>query len=107
MADDEVGAGVDGGMRERDGIAATLAEVPLRPRTDVRVGGPLRAGVHVHDDDVRAGRGCSHQLPGRVEVEQVGSPRVRSEAEHRHPDVAGAENRDLVGPAGRGHPCVP
>ena len=102
MADDEVGAGVDDRVGERDRVAAPLAEVRLRPPTDVGVGRPLRAGVHVHDDDVRARGGGPHQPPRLVEVEQVGGPRVGREAEHGHLD-AGRRARPRSRPRGR---CV-
>ena len=54
VTDDEVCTGLDDCVGERDRVAAPLVQVRLRPRSDVRVGRPFRAGVHVHDDDIGA-----------------------------------------------------
>ena len=51
-ADDEIGARIDDGVRERERVAAVLAEEHLGARCHVLVRDAFGAGVHRHDDDV-------------------------------------------------------
>ena len=62
MPDDEIGAGVDDGVRERDDVAAILPFVDLDARTDVCGSRAFRARMHRDDHDVRPCRGGAHEL---------------------------------------------
>src|SRR5581483_11984607 len=106
-ADDEVGAGADDGVRERERVAAVLAEEPLRPGADVEVRRTLCAGVHRHHYEV----GPDVRLPDeglrRGEVQQALRPGVRREADDRNAGAADDRIGDLSRTAGGQEPGGP
>ena len=71
VARDQVGPRVHHRVRERDHVAAVLAEEVLVAAVDVRGVRALGSRVHRHDDQVGAGNGVAHALGGGRDVEEV------------------------------------
>src|SRR6185312_13737488 len=76
-ADDEVGAGVDDGVREADRVAAVLAEEALGAGPDVLPVTALGTRVHGHDDHVGDAIGRADELLRGGDVGERRGPGIR------------------------------
>ena len=103
VPDDQVGAGVDHGVRELDRVAAVLAEERLGARPDAGLVGALGAHVHLHDDEVGlAARRLDDLRRGGQVGAQVRPRLVRREPDHRDLEALDLDDRDLA----RGSRCT-
>ncbi len=93
-AQDEVRAGVDRRVGERDHIAPVLAEVVLAAGAHVLGADPLGSGMHVHDDQIGLVGRLAHQRGHTGQVERVVGPVVWREPKDRDADRADVLDRD-------------